>query len=126
MFVNKISCQYLCLPLSNLKNLSQIVVISLLGSYDNYCCHYLTFRAHATIFLEIIGVMTKLDCNLLTRFKCLIFAIFFNSTNFASCKLRSIVMLTEDYISLVLFYERIFLLQNTLMTGFNVLMNDRV
>ena len=52
--------------LSNLKNLSQIVTISLLGSYDNYCCHYVTFGAHATLFLEIVTVMTELDCNLLT------------------------------------------------------------
>jgi hypothetical protein len=71
MFVNKISC-----PLSNLKSLGQIVVISPLGSYDNYCCHHLTFRAHATIFLENDKVMTKLDCNLLTVSNVLVLPFF--------------------------------------------------
>ena len=64
-------------------------------------------QAHATIFLEIVKVMTKLDCNLLTVSNVLVLFLF-NSKNFASCKLRSIVMPTEDDISLLLFYERDF------------------
>ena len=64
-------------------------------------------QAHATIFLEIVKVMTKLDCNLLTVSNVLVLFLL-NSKNFASCKLRSIVMPTEDDISLLLFYERDF------------------
>ena len=94
-----------CLPLSNLKNLGQIVVISLLDSYDNCFCHYLTFRAHATFFLEIVKVMTELGCNLLTISNVLVLPFLFDSKNFASCKLRSIVMPTAADISLVLFFQ---------------------
>ena len=62
-------------------------------------------QAHATIFLEIVKVMTELGCNLLTISNVLVLPFLFDSKNFASCKLRSIVMPTAADISLVLFFN---------------------